>query len=149
MPRPLVLIHGYSAGGRDFEMLKQALVQRGIASQDIDICNYISLNNEITIKDIAEGLDRAFRMHEVFGNETQEFDAIVHSTGMLVLRAWLANAGPPAGNARLKRLKHLVGLAPATWGSPQAHKGRTWLGAMVKGDKHPGPDFMNAGDLVL
>jgi hypothetical protein len=149
MARPLVLIHGYSASGRDFETLKQALVRRGIGSQDIDICNYISLNNEITIKDIAEGLDRAFRMHEVFGNETQEFDAIVHSTGMLVLRAWLANAGPPAGNARLKRLKHLVGVAPATWGSPQAHKGRTWLGAMIKGDKHLGPDFMNAGDLVL
>src|ERR1022692_3830872 len=105
MARPLVLIHGYSAEGKDFENLKQALVSRGIDSKDIDICNYISLNNEITIKDIAEGLDRAFRMHAVFGNETQEFDAIVHSTGMLVLRAWLANAGAPATNARLKRLK--------------------------------------------
>ena len=87
------LIHGYSAEGKDFENLKQALVSRGIDSKDIDICNYVSLNNEVTIKDIAEGLDRAFRMHQVFGNETQEFDAIVHSTGMLVLRAWLANAG--------------------------------------------------------
>jgi hypothetical protein len=149
MGRPLVLIHGYSAEGKDFDNLKQALVARGIDSKDIDICNYISLNNEITIKDIAEGLDRAFRMHQVFGNETQEFDAIVHSTGMLVLRAWLANAGPPATNTRLKRLKHLVGLAPATWGSPQAHKGRTWLGAMVKGNRQLGPDFMNAGDRVL
>ena len=93
MARPLVLIHGYSAEGKDFQNLKEALVSRGIDSKDIDICNYISLNNEVTIKDIAEGLDRAFRMHEVFGNETQEFDAIVHSTGMLVLRAWLANAG--------------------------------------------------------
>jgi hypothetical protein len=149
MARPLVLIHGYSAEGKDFENLKQALVSRGIDSKDIDICNYISLNNEITIKDIAEGLDRAFRMHAVFGNETQDFDAIVHSTGMLVLRAWLANAGAPATNSRLKRLKHLVGLAPATWGSPQAHKGRTWLGAMVKGNRHLGPDFLNAGDRVL
>jgi hypothetical protein len=149
MARPLVLIHGYSAEGKDFEKLKQALVERGIESKDIDICSYISLNNEITIKDIAEGLDRGFRMHGVLGSETQEFDAIVHSTGMLVLRAWLANAGPPAGNARLRRLKHLIGLAPATWGSPQAHKGRTWLGAMVKGNKHMGPDFMNAGDRVL
>ena len=137
MARPLVLIHGYSAEGKDFEKLKQALVERGIDSKDIDICNYISLNNEITIKDIAEGLDRAFRAaRSSWRATTQEFDAIVHSTGMLVLRAWLANAGPPAGNARLRRLKHLVGLAPATWGSPQAHKGRTWLGAMVKGDKH-------------
>ena len=149
MARPLVLIHGYSAEGRDFENLKQALVSRGIDSKDINICNYISLNNEITIKDIAEGLDRAFRMHQIFGNETQEFDCIVHSTGMLVLRCWLANAGPPPDNARLRRLKHLVGLAPATWGSPQAHKGRTWLGAMVKGNRHPGPDFLNAGDRVL
>jgi hypothetical protein len=107
------------------------------------------LNNEITIKDIAEGLDRAFRMHQVFGNETQEFDCLVHSTGMLVLRSWLANAGAPAGNSRLRRLKHLIGLAPATWGSPQAHKGRTWLGAMVKGNRHLGPDFLNAGDRVL
>ena len=149
MARPLVLIHGYSAQGKDLDNLKAGLVARGIESKDIDICNYVSLNNEITIKDIAEGLDRAFRVHDVFGNDTQEFDAIVHSTGMLVLRSWLANAGPRAGNPRLKRLKHLVGLAPATWGSPQAHKGRTWLGAMVKGDKHLGPDFMNAGDLVL
>jgi hypothetical protein len=41
------------------------------------------------------------------------------------------------------------GLAPATWGSPQAHKGRTWLGALVKGGKTLGPDFLNAGDRVL
>ena len=88
-------------------------------------------------------------MHQVFGNDTQEFDAIVHSTGMLVLRAWLVNAGAPATNPRLKRLKHLIGLAPATWGSPQAHKGRTWLGALVKGNRQLGPDFLNAGDRVL
>src|ERR1022692_2901096 len=149
MARPLVLIHGYSAEGKDFANLKQALVSRGIDSKDINICNYISLNNEITIKDIAEGLDRAFRAHEVLGSETQEFDCIVHSTGMLVLRAWLANAGAPGTNKRLARLKHLIGLAPATWGSPQAHKGRTWLGALVKGNRQLGPDFLNAGDRVL
>jgi hypothetical protein len=149
MARPLVLIHGYSAEGKDFENLKQALISRGIDAHDIDICNYVSLNNEVTIKDIAEGLDRAFRMHPALGDETRELDCVVHSTGMLVLRCWLANAGPPPDNRRLKRLKHLVGLAPATWGSPQAHKGRTWLGAMVKGNRHPGPDFLNAGDRVL
>jgi hypothetical protein len=83
-------------------------------------------------------------------DQGQEFDAVVHSTGMLVIRSWLTNYGiPAANNDRLKRLKHLVGLAPATWGSPQAHKGRTWLGALVKGNKQPGPDFLNAGDEVL
>src|SRR3954452_2307825 len=136
MARPLVLIHGYSAQGKDLDVLKQALVARGIGSKDIDICTYVSLNNEVTIKDIAEGLDRALRNHPVLKNEDQEFDAVVHSTGMLVLRSWLTNYGAHASaNRRLQRLKHLIGVAPATWGSPQAHKGRSWLGALVKGNR--------------
>ncbi len=133
MSRPLLLIHGYSATGLDFEPLCNALRDKGIQAVDLNIGNYVSLNNEITIKDIAEGLDRAFRMQRGL-NDAQEFDAIVHSTGMLVVRSWLTNYGAAVGsNDRLKKLKHLVGVAPATWGSPQAHKGRTWLGALVKG----------------
>jgi hypothetical protein len=150
MARPCVLIHGYSAEGEAFLPLRDALVAKGVDTKIINICTYVSLNNEITIKDIAEGLDRAFRNTEVLKNEDQPFDAIVHSTGMLVLRSWLTNYGAAVGdNRRLKRLKHLIGLAPATWGSPQAHKGRTWLGALVKGNRELGPDFLNAGDQVL
>lgn len=148
--RPLLLIHGYSANGIAFKEICQALNNRGIEARDLDICSYISLNNEITIKDIAEGFDRALRSHPVLSDDAQEFDAVVHSTGMLVLRAWLANGNVSvASNNRLKRLKHLIGLAPATWGSPQAHKGRTWMGALIKGNKQIGPDFLNAGDKVL
>src|SRR3954468_11995344 len=128
MARPLVMIHGYSSEGTAFNPLRDALKQSRVDPIDIDICTYVSLNNEVTIKDIAEGLDRAFRSHPVLKNEDQEFDAIVHSTGMLVLRSWLTNYGAHASaNRRLQRLKHLIGLAPATWGSPQAHKGRSWL----------------------
>ncbi len=66
------------------------------------------------------------------------------------VRCWLTNYGTKASaNLRLKRLKHLIGVAPATFGSPQAHKGRTWLGALVKGNRKLGPDFLNAGDQVL
>jgi pimeloyl-ACP methyl ester carboxylesterase len=150
MARPLVLIHGYSAEGAAFDPLRDALQKKGVNATDINVCSYVSLNNELTIKDIAEGLDRAFRNHKVLRDEDQEFDAIVHSTGMLVLRSWLTNYGAAVGaNRRLARLKHLIGLAPATWGSPQAHKGRTWLGALVKGNRQLGPDFLNAGDRVL
>lgn len=149
MPRPIVLIHGYSAGGLDFSNLCTQLSRGGIQPIDINVANYVSLNNEITVKDIAEGLDRALRNNPRL-NQDQEFDAIVHSTGMLVIRSWLTNYGAAVThNNRLKRLKHLIGLAPATWGSPQAHKGRTWLGALVKGNREPGPDFLNAGDEVL
>ncbi len=149
MPRPILLIHGYSAGGLDFTNFCNELNRRGINAVDINVANYVSLNNEITIKDIAEGFDRALRNQRGL-NEAQEFDAVVHSTGMLVIRSWLTNYGAAiAHNERVKRLKHLVGLAPATWGSPQAHKGRTWIGALVKGNREPGPDFLNAGDQVL
>jgi hypothetical protein len=148
MPRPLLLIHGYSADGLDFTNLYWALVDRKTEVKLLNVGNYISLNNEITIEDIAEGMQRAIDLTEL--NTSEEFDAIVHSTGMLVVRAWLAHQKiAPEKNQRLKQLKHLIGLAPATWGSPQAHKGRTWLGALVKGTKTPGPDFLNAGNLVL
>lgn len=93
MTRPLVLIHGYSADWEAFKPLQTALMSRGIKPTDINICNDISLNNEITIKDIAEGLERAFRSHPILNGDNQPFDAIVHSTGMLVLRSWLTNAG--------------------------------------------------------
>jgi triacylglycerol esterase/lipase EstA (alpha/beta hydrolase family) len=67
----------------------------------------------------------------------------VHSTGSLVLRAWLTHYAD-----RRDRLKHFIGLAPANFGSPMAHKGRSWLGAIFKGNKTLGPDFLEASDRV-
>ena len=144
MPRlPIVLVHGYSDMGASFRAWRDLLQARGYDATTIHIGNYVSLSNEVTIKDIAEGFDRALR--ERAGLKPDEpFDAIVHSTGMLVVREWLV-----AYASRNERLKHLIGLAPATFGSPMAHKGRSWLGAIFKGGKEPGPDFMEAGDLVL
>lgn len=148
MPRPIVLIHGYSADSHDFSAFSTSLQNKGMNAKDINICDYVSLSNEVTVKDIAEGLDRAFRIQAGLDAD-QEFDAIVHSTGMLVIRCWLTAYGQGLDRTRIKRLKHLIGVAPATWGSPQAHKGRTFLGALVKGNRNLGPDFMEAGDKVL
>jgi len=89
MPRPLLLIHGYSATGLDFTSLYWALADRNIEVKLLNVGNYISLNNEVTIEDISEGLQRAIELTEL--NNWEEFDAIVHSTGMLVVRAWLAH----------------------------------------------------------
>ena len=143
MGNPVVLIHGYSDKGESFKPWVEALQAPGREVTAIHTCNYRTLTNEVTIKDLAEGFDRALRNEANLG-ENAEFDAIVHSTGMLVIRAWLAVYAKRRG-----RLKRLVGLAPATFGSPLAHKGRSWLGAVFKGDKNVGPDFLEAGDLVL
>ena len=153
-PNRTLLIHGYSASGVEFQGWKDALGKAGIGTATIEIGNYISLNNEITIKDLGEAFDRALRLTKWSAGSKDDswtFDAIVHSTGMLVVRQWLTSDpfGRDDPRSRVRRLKHLVGLAPATFGSPQGKKGRSWLGALVKGNRDFGPDFMNAGDMVL
>ena len=138
----VALIHGYSDQGSSFERWAGKLKDRGVNAAQINICNYVSLNNEITIPDIAEGLHRA--VLDLGWKDNEPFDAIVHSTGMLVIRAYLCN-----DPGRARNLKHLVGLAPATWGSPLASQGRSFLGMLFRGNRQVGPDFLNAGDLIL
>jgi hypothetical protein len=138
----VALIHGYSDKGSSFDAWAAELRARGIDAGQINICNYISLNNEITIPDIAEGLYRAVRA--LGWKDEEPYDAIVHSTGMLVIRAFLCNDA-----ARPRNLKHLIGFAPATWGSPLASQGRSFVGMLFKGSHQLGPDFLDAGDLIL
>ena len=144
MANPLVLIHGYGSDAEAFHVWKDALLQAGRTIEEISIGNYVTLNNEITVDDIANGLQNALHSK---GLDQKPFDAIVHSTGMLVIRSWLT-----ASNAQTSRqglLKHLVALAPATFGSPLAAKGRSLIGRIFQGNKDPGPDFLNSGNLVL
>lgn len=148
MSRPIILIHGYSDSGPSFKPWKSILCEHGIDVKAINVCDYKTLTNEVTIKDLAEAFDRALRLKfqkEFENNANFEFDAIVHSTGMLVLRSWLCTYP----DKRLSRLKHLIGLAPASFGSPLAYKGRSWIGSLFKGNRKLGPDFMEAGDKVL
>lgn len=141
---PVVFVHGYSDQGASWLPWREILRERlGLQNDDLRTCTYVSLNNEVTIPDIAEAFDRALSTQGGLQPD-QPFDAMVHSTGMLVVRAWLA-----ADPLRTKRLKRLIALAPATFGSPLAKQGRSWLGSIFKGNKHLGPDFLNAGNRVL
>src|SRR5918995_5276172 len=141
--RPIVLLHGYSASVESLRPWRESLIRQGYAATEVHLGGYISLSNEITIKDLAEGFDRALRVQAGL-DSGQEFDAIVHSTGGLVIREWLATYA-----ARRERVKHIIGLAPAMFGSPLAHKGRSWLGAIFKGERERPPDFLEAGSQVL
>ncbi len=81
MPNPLVIIHGYSDKGQSFLPWAQLLHQKGIPVENISICSWISLNNEVTVKDIAEAFDRALTTLPNLSNG-EPFDALVHSTGI-------------------------------------------------------------------
>ena len=144
MAIPLVLLHGYASSDAAFGTWKAALEAAGREVKDMHIGKYVTLNNEVTVDDIANGFQHAMAEE---GLDNQPFDAIVHSTGMLVLRSWLTNPNAPPSRRGL--LKHLVALAPATFGSPIAAKGRSLLGRIFIGNKTLGPDFLNSGNLVL
>jgi pimeloyl-ACP methyl ester carboxylesterase len=141
---PVVFVHGYSDKGASWQLWREVLCEKlGIDDGSMHTCTYVSLDNGVSIKDIAEAFDRALAAESGLDG-TSPFDAVVHSTGMLVVRAWLA-----ADPLRAKRLKRLIALAPATFGSPLAKQGRSWLGAVFKGNKQLGPDFLEAGDQIL
>jgi hypothetical protein len=61
---PIVLLHGYSASQQSFRPWRDILVRHGHDATTIHLGDYVSLSNEITIKDIAEGLDRPGLRHE-------------------------------------------------------------------------------------
>lgn len=142
MSNPIILIHGYSDQGESFLTWKKELAKK-FENRPIHVVSYRTLTNEVSIKDIAEAFDRALRLTPGLGAD-EDFDAIVHSTGMLVIRSWLTTYPE-----RRERLKRLIGLAPASFGSPLATLGRSTLGSIFKGNKEWGPDFLEAGDMVL
>ncbi|HMJ04121.1 MAG TPA: hypothetical protein VK506_14360, partial [Conexibacter sp.] len=144
---PIVLLHGYSDEASSFDVWRDLLAGEGRDATPIHVGDFVTLSNELTIKDLAEAFDRALRETDGLRG-TEPFDAIVHSTGSLVIREWLATYARDAA-VRVRRVKRLIGLAPANFGSPLAHKGASWLGALFKGDKTLGPDFMEAGTQIL
>jgi triacylglycerol esterase/lipase EstA (alpha/beta hydrolase family) len=94
---PVVLIHGYSDEGKSFAPWKVFLESKDYKTAEVSVANYESLTNEVTLKDIAEGFDRALRTQAHLSSE-QPFSAIVHSTGMLVIRSWLTTMRADAGD---------------------------------------------------
>lgn len=169
-PRPVYLLHGYLASAENLGSLKKwrdALLKRPNTGRVV-LINYITLADEVSIGDIGEGFDLALQRDKREG-ENGDFDVIVHSTGMLVIRAWLARYAPIGvqdkntvrqlrqnkDQSRTKRLRHIIALAPATNGSPLAHKGLSLLGKFVSAaattiaNQGWGPDFGEAGEKVL
>ena len=145
MTRPPVLfVHGYSSGPGAFDAWRRILTERGRDPARLIDVHYESLVHAVTLKDVGEAFAHAIGADPRLDPE-EPFDALIHSTGMLVVRAWMAL--DPARHRR--RLRHLIALAPATFGSPLAHKGRGYVGKLLVGNRDLGPDFLAVGDEVL
>jgi pimeloyl-ACP methyl ester carboxylesterase len=101
------------------------------------------LSDELTLADLAEGFERALTARRDLAADAP-LRIVAHSAGALVVRAWLA-----AHPARRERVTHFVGLGPAHFGSPLAHKGRSFAGMIAKGNRTLGEDFLEVGDGIL
>lgn len=141
--RPIVLSHSYSDDSTAFNLWSVIRAEWGYRPDQIHVCNYISLSDEVTIHHLAMSFHEALPLQPKL-DKGEPCDAIVHSTGMVVLRTWTVHY-PESRH----RLKHMVGLAPTSFGSPIAHKGRSYLCRAAKGNPEQGPDFRETGDLVL
>jgi triacylglycerol esterase/lipase EstA (alpha/beta hydrolase family) len=114
---PIVILHGWSDSSASFKDLAQWLKQNGFNVVDIYLGDYLSMNDEITLFDLAAAFGRALKNHNIPQNRFS-FDAIVHSTGGLVMREYLRQVC--AGDPSKTPVKHLCMLSPANFGSPLA-----------------------------
>ena len=124
--RKLVFIHGWSDNSQSFEHLARHYSHD--VQYTIKLADFITLDDSLCFDDLVDAMHHAWSLHGLLVQD-KSIDVITHSTGALVLRAWLQRFYPN-GNSPLL---HLLMLAPPNFGSHLAHKGRAFFGRMVKG----------------
>ncbi len=127
----VVFVHGWSVtnlntyGGLPAALARQPAAQDlGIEIDHLYLAKYISFSDEVTVEDIARGMELAVREEIVPKLAPRErFACITHSTGGPVVRKWIELYY--ADHLRRCPLGHLVMLAPANHGSALAQLGKS------------------------
>ena len=129
MANPLVIVHGWSDDAGSFiELGLRLAAALGRQPEVINLADWVSLNDDVTFIDLAVAMERAWRQMPGH-DQPRGHDVLVHSTGALVVREWMTRFYQPT-NVPIKRF---VQLAPANFGSPLAHQGRSIWGRIFKG----------------
>jgi hypothetical protein len=127
----IVIIHGWSDSSKSFEKLGRQLSASGLEDvRHISLGNYVSLDDDVTFDDLSAALEKAWADKKL-PTDARTVDVVVHSTGALVIRHWMTKYRTATTNP----IYRLLMLAPANFGSPLAHKGRSFVGRVVKGFK--------------
>lgn len=153
MPERTLLIHGWSDSSKSFRGLKDFLVRQGIEADLVYYADYQSREDNLTFHDVADGLNDQLieaGFIDPYGRKRCDLNVVVHSTGGLVVRHWLWRYYRRDGD-RLAEcpVRRIVMLAPANFGSPLAHRGKSFLGSLVKGRRELGDDFLEVGRQIL
>ncbi|MEE4638111.1 MAG: alpha/beta hydrolase [Wenzhouxiangella sp.] len=126
----LVILHGWSDSAASFRPLARRLMEAGLDEEitEIHLGDWLSLDDEVTYDDLSEAMMRAWR-ERALPTAPRSVNLIVHSTGGLVVRDWQLRFFRPETTP----IHRLLMLAPANYGSPLAHMGRSVFGRAVKG----------------
>lgn len=129
----VVILHGWSDNSDSFKPLAQWLKENGHNTYSLMLGDYISLRDDVRIEDVAKRMEEVVVEKQRQGVLQRKFDLIVHSTGGLLARRWIAtHYADPQRNCPVR---NLLMLAPANFGSKLAHMGRSMLGRVFKGWK--------------
>ena len=146
--RDVLIVHGWSDTSKSFSPLVDFLNSAGFKAVSLWLGDYISLDDDVKIEDVAKRLEALVREKLANGEIKAPFDMIVHSTGGLVARQWISTYY--FDDITQCPLKRLVMLAPANFGSKLASMGQSVLGRLLKGWNnwfHTGKEMLSSLEL--
>ncbi len=138
----IIFIHGYSESslGAYFDFPGRVSTATGVPVTEIYLSAFDSLDNDVSIGDLADALELRIAVLESKGVAIAKSAVIAHSTGALVARRWMVDRVlrnrarkivPPAPGS-LALPSHFVSMAGANHGSTLAQSGQSWLGYIQK-----------------
>ncbi len=129
----VVFVHGWSASNTNtYGGLPEALSQqaKGVTVSHLFLGKYISFADEVTVDDIARGMQHAVNSDILpLLKRNEKFACVTHSTGGPVVRCWLDLYFKD--QLQLCPLQHLIMLAPANHGSALAQLGKGRLSRLA------------------
>lgn len=134
MARQVLIVHGWSDTSDSFLPLARFLAGHGFEAKTLWLGDYISMEDDIRVQDVAIRMAEVIDQRIAAGELDSSFDVIVHSTGGLVVRAWMTTRYK--GDIARCPMQRLLMLAPANYGSKLAAIGKSMLGRLVKGFRH-------------
>lgn len=135
MAEKVFLVHGWSVDETTtYQALHKKLDEFGYDLKHIYLGRYVSLDDQVEIKDISRAMHNALKLHLGSAPWSDQFHMITHSTGALVVKDWVAKHYT-GKFCEKKPLKNLVFLAGPHFGSRLAHHGRSMIAHAV----HLGP----------
>ncbi len=124
------LIHGWSVTSTaTYRSLHTKLAEHGWELEEIELGRYVSLDNDIELRDLARALDRALTDSLGAPPWEDEIHFITHSTGALIVRHWIVHHYVDEVAAS-RAIGNVVFLAGPHGGSRLAHHGRSLIAAV-------------------